>query len=155
MQVHTYSYIHVHICTYVYVRAYVCIDTYVLNKSHNPYHIIIYIRRSQYACGYPYCIMCISLLLLSQGRSNRYNKYDMSLTTFLLAKSRSHYTNGYPFCIPHQPNSFQFLKCEFDCPLHAVVQPRAGQAGPRPSQMPAVLCHLDCKRSRYSNRTVK
>ena len=28
-------------------------------------------------------------------------------------------------------------------------------AGPRPSQMLAVPCHLVCKRLRYSNRTVK
>ena len=81
-----------------------------------------------------------------QGCSNRYDKYDMSLTTFLLPKSRSHYTNGYPFCIPHQPNSFYFPHCGFGCPLNAVAQPRAGQAGPRPSQMTAVPCHLDCKK---------
>ena len=30
-----------------------------------------------------------------------------------------------------------------------------GVAGPRPSQMLAVPCDLACKRSRYSNRTVK
>ena len=30
-----------------------------------------------------------------------------------------------------------------------------GLAGPRPSKVLAVCCHLDCKRSRYSNRTVK
>ena len=31
MQVHTYSYIHVHICTYVYVLTYVCIHMYLIN----------------------------------------------------------------------------------------------------------------------------
>ena len=32
---------------------------------------------------------------------------------------------------------------------------KGGLAGPKPSQMLAVPCHLVCKRSRYSNRTVK
>ena len=75
----------------------------------------------------------------------------MSLTTFLLAKSRSHYTNGYQFCIPHQPNSFHFPQCEFGCPLHAVAQPRAGQAGPRPSQI-NLLSYISMNKYSYGNR---
>ena len=39
--------------------------------------------------------------------------------------------------------------------MTSVLYPKAGLAGPRPSQVLDVPCHLACKRSRYSNRKVK
>ena len=80
-------------------------------------------------------------IVILQGRSNRYDQYDMSLTTFLLAKSRSHYTNDYPFCIPRQPNSFHFPQCEFGCPLSTCSGAAKGRLG-RDQALPNACCAL-------------
>ena len=71
---------------YVCVRMYVCMWV----------RIYVYMHKHVF-------VMCMCVCVSVQGCSNWYDKYNISLTTFLLAKSRSHYTNDYPFATKY-PN---------------------------------------------------